>query len=407
VWRDQIAMHCPVPFRILDNLEDPPDDNVLTFYIINYPNSFKRERDPHTEKYTWFPVPRRDIERWHPEVVVCDESHALGNPAALQSRMCHRYGREAKFRVFMTGTMFHRAPFFIFGQMKFYDGGASFGSNFTHFRRRVAIFGGQGGFTVQRYRNLDWMMREVRKSVFIVEHPRDVPSVTNEIRFELTGKNREAYLKMDQTSVLELDDGEKITAAIVLTRHLRLLQICGGYMRRESGKYIKVGSNKIDMYSDRLREYKAQGIEKFVVGCLFLPELIAVARESQKQGYRVILFHGGVPKGQERADRIEAFRIHDGPCVFVSQVAAGSQSIDLSVASVMLHYSLSPSYLIHDQFESRIEKYKDTRTLLREYLVATGTRDEIGYVALGRKMDVAKMLLKEPKLAERIATLER
>jgi hypothetical protein len=63
---------------------------------------------------------------------------------------------------------------------------------------------------------------------------------------------------------------------------------------------------------------------------------------------------------------------------------------------------LPESLVIHDQFRARIEKYDEKRTLLYDYLIATGTRDEVTWMALRMKTDVARLLLKRPDIVERI-----
>jgi hypothetical protein len=416
VWENQIAEHCPVscssrlygeeyerihargyPIAIFDGKAH------LRFLIVNFQNVYSREKDTRHPR-EWLTAPNQALLDWDADLVIVDESHHIGNPTAVQSRETCRLGRKARFRVFMTGSMFHRNLFYVFGQVKFYDDGAALGSSFTHYKKRIAVMGGYGGYEVLRYRNLRWMTRQLKPFVYMEKYVPPRPPVTNLLTFDLTGRNLEYYSAMHRKGAVT--DGDKLsTAPLVLTKHLRLQQICGGFLRWED-TVAQIGSDKLDMCRDRLSEYMEQGIEKAVIGCRFLPELAAVARIARDLDFLPILFHGSVPKGDERTRRIALFQETKRPALFVSQISAGKESIDLSAASVMMFYSLSESYVDHDQFTRRIEKYKDTRTLMYDYLIANGTRDEVTYAALQMKKNVADFIVSNPERVEEIATLE-
>jgi len=375
----------------------------LAFQIVNFQNVYSREKDPRHPR-EWLTAPNQTLLDWNADLVIVDESHHIGNPTAVQSVEARRLGRKARFRVFMTGSMFHRNPFYVFGQAKFHDDGAALGSSFTQYKKRVAVMGGYGDYEVLRYRNLRWMTRQLKPFVYMEKYVPPRAPVTNLLTFDLTGRNLEYYNAMHVKGTVT-DGHKRSTAPLVLTKHLRMQQICGGFLRWED-TVTKIGSDKLDMCRDRLNEYMKQGIAKAVIGCRFLPELAAIARIALDLGFLPILFHGSVPKGDERTRRIALFQGTKRPALFISQIAAGKESIDLSAASVMMFYSLSESYVDHDQFTRRIEKYKDTRTLMYDYLIANGTRDEVTYAALQMKKDVAEFIVSNPERVEEIATLE-
>jgi hypothetical protein len=296
--------------------------------------------------------------------------------------------------------MFHRKPFFVFGQIKFYDDGLTFGSAWTHFKKRIAVMGGYGGYEVLRYQNLKWMMDSIKPFVYIETYVPPRPPVINKLTYRLEGKHLDAYNKMDRHKVLELKE-ETLISDIVLTQHLRLLQIAGGFVKLSSGQYVQVGDCTLRMCQDRLEEYLEQGIEKAVVACRFIPELRAVAQIAKKVGFVPILLHGGVAP-ELRTNRINAFKTTNKPALFISQISAGKESIDLSVADTLLWYSLTESYVDYDQFGKRIEKYGDKRVLQYDFLISRGTQAEIAYEAMQLKKDVAEYIISDPERVERI-----
>lgn len=408
VWEGQVAAHCPVPWATRIHGTDRykfsewNETDCLLFHIVNFQNLYEREMQPNSRE--WLPIPSRALAEFDPELVVIDESHHIGDPTVIQSVEARRLGRNARFRIFMTGSMFHRRPFYVFGQAKFYDDGAALGSSYEQYKKRVAVMGGFGKYEVLRYRNLRWMTRRLKPIVYMEKYVPPRNAVKNLITFDLTGNNLATYSAMSSKGVVKYK-GKRSIAPIVLTKHLRLLQICGGFLTFEDGP-VRIGTDKIDMCKDRLTEYREQDITKAVIGCRFLPEVAAVARLAKKLGFLPILFHGAVPKGDARTRRVALFQETNKRALFISQLAAGKESIDLSAASAMMFYSLSESYVVHDQFSKRIEKYNETRTLMYDFLLGRGTRDAVTYAALLMGQDIADFIVSHPERVEKLATLE-
>lgn len=407
VWEDQVALHCPVPWRVLDwhgellgQSEDYAESGGITFLVVNYPNVYTRAR--WGEGASWIPIHNEVIKKFKPQIIISDESHHMGKPTAVTSKMIYSYAQTAPWRVFMTGTMFHRKPFYVFGQVRFYDGGKTFGTAWTHFKKRIAVFGGYGNYEVLRYQNLAWMMNKVRQFTYIEKTVPKRPTVINELTYRLDGKHLEAYDEMATSKVLEVN-GEVLTSEIALTLHLRLLMIAGGFVKLPSGKYKQVGDCTLRMCEDRLNEYMEQEIFKAVVACRFIPEVAAVAKLAKKIGFQPVLLHGGVPAGRERKRRIDFFNHTEKPALFISQIAAGKEGIDLSAADTVLWYSLTENYVEFDQFNARIEKFKDKRVLQRDFLLARGTQAQVAFEAMKIKQDVATFMVRNPKRVEAIA----
>ena len=384
VWEEEIAKH-------------QPDGIKLEWRIVNYESVYARRHFGRS----WIAMPDRELARYKAELVIVDESHNIGNPTTVVSKHACILSRQAKFRLIMTGTMFHRKPFYVFGQAKFYDP-SIFGDTWTGFKKRYAIFGGFGGYEVKRYINLRELVGKMKPWVYIEKYvpPRD--TAVNVLPFKLTGKNLEHYKTMEKHSIIDVG-GEQVVSPIILSRHLRCQQIAGGWVKTSRG-YRRVGTDKARMFDDRVREYSEQGIDKFVVGCRFVPELRDVATTVAKHGYKPILFHGGITDRKERDRRRRLFQDFKGKACFVAQLQTAKEGIDLSAADTMLFYSLSESYVVHDQFSRRIEKFRDTRVLQYDYLIAKGTRDEVTFAALQLKKDVAELIADEPELVEQITS---
>jgi SNF2 family DNA or RNA helicase len=414
VWENEIPKHCPVPWEIRLSEEGPfgavhaglgvpeyAEMSALPFHVVNYENTFARVRDDPENSHVWYSQIRKDLKKYGADFLIVDEAHRVGRAGSVQSKMVYNYAKTAKTLI-MTGTPWHRKPLLIFGQFKVMDD-SIFGTAEGHFKREHAILGGVSGKEVKRYRNLKRLVRTVRKRVFWQKYVPPGPSRHEVVPVHLK-KSAPIYEKMALDSLVRLDERDTITAPIILTRHLRLLQIAGGWLKTERGTYRRVGREKIEVFEDWLAERFEENITKIVVGCRFIPELNDVAKAAHRVGYKVLMLHGGVKRGSERERRIAAFNTTDKPTLFISQIAAGKEAIDLSAASVMAFYSLPESYLDFDQFRARIEKYKDTRTLAYYYFLARGTQDQLAYLALKLKKDVADLIMERPDVVEQITS---
>lgn len=385
VWENEIIKHTP-------------EGIDLDWRIIN----FERTYDRVYEDRSWIAVPSQGLKHFDPDLIIVDESHHIGNPSTLASKMLYQLGKRARFRVIMTGTMFHRKPFYVYGQMRFMDPGIFGDVSFSAFKRRIAVFGGYAGYEVLRYQNLGWMMKQIKPYIHTEKYVQLRPPVVNPIYFHLTGENLQYYAEMEKESIIDVR-GSQVISPIILSRHLRCQQIAGGWVKTEEGTYRRVGTCQRDVARDRLDEYMEQDIGQVVIGCRFTPEVYDAAVSAGKAGYRVLLFHGGL-KRVERDRRVAAFQDSVRPTAFVAQLQTGKESIDLSVADTMMFYSLSESYVVHDQFSRRIEMYNEKRTLMYDYLIPRGTRTEVTFESLQQKRDVADLIAEDPDMVERITS---
>lgn len=411
VWEKEIPKHCPFPVVVInykgDIVHQSPkvlDESkpLLRFMVIHHAILYGRDFDWGETPHEWVALSNDMVEDFDPEFIIIDESHRIGDPSSMQCKMAYRYGKKARFRLTLTGTAFHRGPLKVFGQFKFMDD-SIFGTAITPFKRLYVRYGGYGNYEIVGYRNLEDMAEKIKQAVFIEEKVELVKPVVTTTPVEME-ECREVYREMEREAAITVK-GHDVLAPIILTKHLRCQQIAGGWVKVK-GKYIRVGSEKKRALSDKLELTMEEGIEKIVIGARFIPELKDIARAAKNAGYRVGALHGGIPRGEERDRRIEAFQESEQPMVMVCQVQAAAEAIDMSEAGMMLLYSLPESYLIYDQFKSRIEKYMEKRTLLYDHLLMKGSRDEVTWLAMNLKMDVARFLIKHPDIVERITERE-
>lgn len=80
--------------------------DALQVIVVNYESCWRLEKE---------------IVKWHPDLIVCDESSKIKNPTTSQSKALHRLGKLTKFNIILTGTPITNNPLDIFSQYKFLD----------------------------------------------------------------------------------------------------------------------------------------------------------------------------------------------------------------------------------------------------------------------------------------------
>lgn len=429
VWEDEIAKHCPFPYRITiwdrDGRKENPlpryGDPVLDFVVMNYdafstPADFKKDRsgkivlDSAGGKVRGRRGGRYAIKdkilKWQPDLVVLDESHRIKSPSARKSTMIHTIGPRVPYRVIMTGTVVTKKKriFDIYSQWKFLNPDRFGGMNFGAFKAEFGVWTNRNGYPQWlKNRNENRLHRMIHLDSFSVTRAEcfDLPPRLPDeiIHVDLGQEAGLAYDQMAEEMVALIKTGEIAEASIALVRTLRLQQITSGIVTVEpsaaypKGRLARVGDEKLQLLKDRLEDF-FEAEEKVVVAAKFVADLNAIVKLGQSFKVPVFLLRGGI-KRQERDVSIKAFRAHQGAALFVVQPQAGSLGIDLSTAGTFIWYSLTSSYVDFSQCEDRIALNPvGTRFI---YLLARGTVDEVIYDTLQGDGDVAKAIMKSPE----------
>lgn len=126
---------------------------ALQVIVVNYESCWRLEKE---------------ITKWQPDMIVCDESSKIKNPMATQSKALHRLGRLSNYNVILTGTPITNNPLDIFSQYKFLDE-SILGSSYYLFRNRYAILGGYQKHQVVGYRNLPELVEKVHSIAYRIK----------------------------------------------------------------------------------------------------------------------------------------------------------------------------------------------------------------------------------------------
>lgn len=401
VWQRQIKLHLPFfarvrrldgstkerakMIRFMIRSPQPTQDWLL----INYEGIWRGEGRDKIEDL---------LEKWGPDLVICDEGHRLKSPTAKQSKAAARIGGYAEQRLVLTGTPITKSPLDVFGQFRFLDS-SIYGSNWYRFKNKYGIWGGFGRYQLKGYKNLNELITKVRANTFRIkkEQAIDLPEkVSVTVPVQLGQKATEFYKKMAKQMIIEIEDTHA-TAAIVLTKMLRLSQITSGFITDIEGETRVFDNSKIDVCIDLLSDMMEQG-KKVVIFVRFRKDIERLEEAIQKKLRREPLILSGSVAMNKRDSLIERFQNDKTEKIFIAQIQAGSLGIDLTAASVAIFYSLDYGYANYVQAQDRLHRIGQTNKVTYYHLVVPHTIDSLTLTILKEKGDLAHAIVHDPRI---------
>lgn len=383
---------------------------------------------------------KRAFQRWQPQLLAIDESHRFKSPASAKFRtlfsvIWDKDGRQPRipYRVLMTGTPITKKKriFDIYAQWKLLNPSRFRGMTFKDFKHHYGRWINMGNYE-KWVGNREHEVAELRKLIhqdsFAVARDEcfDLPKATHQvIPVTMDAETARVYDQMAIEMVAQLKSGEITEASITLVQTMRLAQISSGVARtlptpaevklardlttktgkvhEAKGKLIRIGHDKMNSLESILSDL-FEADEKVVVAARFTHDIEAVQEICRKLGKKAATKNEcfvlqGRRKGpnQDRASRtrsIARFKNLEGAACFVVQPQSGSMGIDLSSASTLIWYSLTPSWVDYTQMNDRIALNPHAVSIM--YLVASPT-DQLLYETLQEDGDVAKAVVSSPE----------
>ncbi len=334
-----------------------------------------------------------ELKDWKPDMIILDESQKIKRFQAQQTKACIRIGRDARYRMILTGTPVTQSPLDYFTQYRFLDD-RIFGRSFRQFRDRYAVMGGYGGYQVIDYKNLEELAEKVGQIAFRVRKDEclDLPDTLDQFRYiQLEPKARSLYYEMSEKAIIRFSEEEQVTAPIVLTELLRLQQITGGFLPVDDGTR-QVSKAKLEALKDVLEDLKDAG-KQVVIFARFRPEIEAIAKVAGELGLTAFTLTGETSM-EDRGRGIRDFQ--EGRIqVFVTQIATGGLGITLTAADTAIFYSADFSLANYDQAKARLHRIGQKRPVTYIHLVVKDSIDEEVIRRLAKKQGLARLVVDE------------
>ena len=330
------------------------------------------------------------LEAYDADMMILDEGHYIKTHTSRTAKAAYELGSRARFRLLLTGTPVTNRATDLFGQFRFVDSRV-FGKNFYQFRNRYCIMGGFQNKVVVGEKNQDEMIRKLHSVSLRVTKADalDLPEETSLNRYiDLEPEQFRLYEELRKAGLAELAGGE-VSAPLIITKMLRLQQVCGGWLQPDGeDKPVPVGKAKINALREILEDVVVDGEQKLVIFARFLPEVTDICGLLAEMRINYGVIYGAIPQ-EERGWIVERFQTEPKVRVFVAQIQTAGLGITLHAASTAVFYSADFSYANYAQACARIHRIGQKYPCTYINLIARGTIDEKIQQALGRKADLS------------------
>lgn len=238
----------------------------------------------------------------------------------------------------------------------------------------------------------------------------DLPEKIEEISYcDLSEEQREMYrnvvMQMRDTVYQELKDETKpIPYLHVFSALSTLKQICDhpSLQIGDVKNYASHASGKWDLFVELLNEAKGSG-QKIVVFSQYLDMIAIIETYLRKKG---IGFAGIKGSTRDRSEQLRRFRENPDCEVFVASLLAAGVGIDLTVASIVVHYDRWWNPAKENQATDRVHRIGQNRGVQVFKLVTKHTIEEHIHSLIEKKKGLLEEVIGQDE-ADQISYLNR
>ena len=320
------------------------------------------------------------------DLVIVDESHRIKERKSQQTKAVWSLSRRAKKRLILSGSPQGNGMEDYYAQLKFirqdlFPTWESFEKQYLIVQDRW-IAGREDPFPdIVGYKNQEYF-KELLASISFRVTRDEVSKVKTRVRnrkysIPWSSESRSLYDILDTKLYFEVQEG-LVSAAHVLTKGLKLHQICGGFVKDDEKQLQVVGQDKLNKLWE-LIDGPLQGCSIAIVA-QYKAEMDAIAQGLSVRGITFAQVRG---KHQyDPKDRSQVTILHP----------SSGEAIQLAHHNHMIIYSMGHSYLKWAQFKDRIVLV-DTPQVIYHYLLMQESMDEVIYQAVIEKKKASEAIL--------------
>ena len=305
---------------------------------------------------------KNDIEKYEQisfDFCIIDEAQYIKNPISTNSKVVKKIN--AKVRFALTGTPIENnllelwsifdfiMPGYLYDKSKFQSIFINNHKNNSLLKSMVAPF----------------MLRRTKKQV-LKELPK---KIEQKIFIELTQEHRKvynAYIKVIKNKIKELNL-DKITVFSYLTKLRQLCLVPNLMVKNYNGKSTKllVTLNILEQSKDK----------KVLIFSQFTKVLKEIGSELEKNNISYSYLDGST-KAQDRLKLVEEFNTTDKNKVFLISLKAGGTGLNLTSASIVIHFDPWWNPAVEDQASDRAHRIGQKESVNVIKLITKGTIEE-------------------------------
>ena len=308
--------------------------------------------------------------------VILDESHAIKNPDRGVSVLLHRLRTHFVRRLIMTGTPAANRPYDMWNQIRFLDGGNTFGMDYDTAKREFDLPKTEAetaGFELQ-LEQLNaglalFTLRETKANAGLDLPPKHIHTWSAHLQprqaLLYADYAAEARVLVTRSDILTFDDTTPL-----LKRIGRLLECVANPAALDQSYGEQPGKDPV------LLEVLAREVhgDKAIVWTSYRAN--AERLRTVVGSNRSVTVHGGIATSS-RLRRLERFsRDSSGPQLLIATPASCKEGLTLTQATHVVYYDRSLSLDDYEQSQDRIHRISQTRTCHVHRIIALDTVDE-------------------------------
>ena len=308
---------------------------------------------------------------WRFDTVVIDELSSFKNPQSKRFKALRRVLGSVDRVIGLTGTPSPNGLMDIWAQTYLLDQGERLGRTLTAYRTRYFTPGRSNGHVVYDWRLVPGAEESIYRKlgdlyVSIKNADIHVDRVDIERKVAIDMKK---YDELKRTLLLTLGTGEEIAAPTAAAVMGKLLQITGGSVYDESGRWHELGTEKLDALDEL--------IENADDNVLIYYRYRADLERIQARHPEAVLLQG--------EQEIKAWNT-GGVRVLLAHPASAGYGLNLqSGGSIIIWYGLPWSLELYQQANARLVRQGQKKPVRVISLIAAGTVDEKVCDALAKK----------------------
>ncbi len=352
-------------------------------------------------------------------LLILDESSAIKNPKAEQTKACLQLRRLCGRVVLLNGTPIANSPMDMFSQGLVMDPRIVGLRSWFQYRSKYAIMGGWQQKQIVGWQNLDDLQRRFKPYVLrrlkrdCLDLPPTMPPVT--LSVPLSETTWKVYKMMRDEMVVWLSESTVAVTQQAVVKSLRLAQITSGFigglespndepliepgllesLDLPQSKGMPVHINRSVIPQPAIQELSREKLDfvlkwfrdrliedpnlKLLVWCRFRFELSRmIAAVASNNGLAI----GHIFGGQTKAERDTALRLLDprtaprGPVFFAGTYGTGSLGLNLSACHTVVNMSYDYSLFKALQAAARVDRPGQVHAVSYFDIVATGPQGQ-------------------------------
>ncbi|MBR3231185.1 MAG: DEAD/DEAH box helicase [Lachnospiraceae bacterium] len=338
------------------------------------------------ENVTW--LMEHYLKAWKWDMVIIDELSSFKSNQAERFKAFKKIRPLARRVVGLTGTPNPNGLMDLWAEVYCLDQGERLGKTIGSYRRAYFKPGRTNGYVVYDYIPFPGAQDAITKKISDItvsmkaEDYITLPKrIDNTIRVALPEKARKQYKKLEREHVLELfDEDRTISAASAAAVMGKLLQLSGGAVYEDDGGYVEFHDEKLKALAD-------------IIDTASEPVLVFYGYRHERE--RLLeRFKKLEPREITGSEDITAW--NEGRVnLLIAHPASVGYGLNLQEGGhIVVWYSLPWSLELYQQANARLYRQGQTKPVIINHLIATGTADENVMASLAAK-DTSQSALME------------